>query len=382
MGEAPAIARISWRPFAIPMRAAFSAAHGATTSREGVLVRLEAADGVTSLGEASPLPSYGGGSVAAVVDALPAVSSRLLAGLSHTLVAPESWRWPHAAGTPALPALACAVETALAAMAAARARQPLWRWLCGDAAGAPAPVIPVNGTIGAPTTAGAAIEAAAATAAGYRTLKLKVGIAPEDDARRVSAVRAAIGPDVALRLDANGAWGPVWAPARMAMARDAGVLLVEQPLPPGAGALAGMAALAREFAPVRVAADESCRTAADIEALAGTGLVAIVKPMVSGLAEAVRMLRRARDLGVECIVTTTLDAGVGTAAAMHLAALLPEPRLACGLATLALLEGDVVTGVPEVRHDAVTLPETLGLGVTIDEPALERFATAPWTTIT
>jgi len=60
--------------------------------------------------------------------------------------------------------------------------------------------------------------------------------------------------------------------------------------------------------------------------------------MVTGLREALAMLGLARAEGLRAIVTTTFDSGVGTMLAAHLAALLPEPRPACGLSTLEYLD--------------------------------------------
>src|SRR2546429_3272759 len=68
----------------------------------------------------------------------------------------------------------------------------------------PAGSIPANAAITATDRTGAAREAAGAVEAGFGTVKLKVGVG--DDAGRVAAVRAAVGPDVAIRIDANGAW--------------------------------------------------------------------------------------------------------------------------------------------------------------------------------
>ena len=90
------------------------------------------------------------------------------------------------------------------------------------------------------------------------------------------------------------------------------------------------------------------------------------------------MIREAAARDVPCILTTTFDTGVGTALALHLAALLPEPRPRCGLATLPLLAGDIVLGCPAPEVGALPLPPGPGLGVVLDDDALDRFATGPW----
>src|ERR687895_247889 len=79
-------------------------------------------------------------------------------------------------------------------------RRPVAHLLAAGAAS----LVEVNATIGAEDRAQAAAEAAAAARAGFGCVKVKVGVG--DDAGRLAAVRAAAGPRVAIRVDANGAW--------------------------------------------------------------------------------------------------------------------------------------------------------------------------------
>jgi L-alanine-DL-glutamate epimerase-like enolase superfamily enzyme len=104
----------------------------------------------------------------------------------------------------------------------------------------------------------------------------------------------------------------------------------------------------------------------------------VVKPMASGLEEAVAMMRRARDAGLPAIVTTTFDLAPGTAVAMHLAALVGSPGPACGLGTAAIVAAPLGHGLPGVHRGSLALPETPGLGVEFDDEAIERYAAGPW----
>ena len=125
--------------------------------------------------------------------------------------------------------------------------------------------------------------------------------------------------------------------------------LVEQPV-----ACGDVESLRRVRAAVRtpIAADEDVDSVAAAERVLGAGAaqVLVIKPMVvGGLRPARQIIERAQTQGVSCIVTTTLDAGIGIAAALHLAATLPSPGLACGLATGALLTTDLLTTPLTVR---------------------------------
>ena len=127
--------------------------------------------------------------------------------------------------------------------------------------GWPEPVrdsVPVNVTVPA---VGPERAHAIVTASGCRTAKVKVaepGQSPSDDVARVEAVRDALGPDGAIRVDANAAWDVDTAAARIAELDAVGLEYVEQPC----ATLAELAALRRRI-DVRVAADEVVRRAAD-----------------------------------------------------------------------------------------------------------------------
>ena len=360
------IARVRWRPWRIPLRAPVAG----IAVREGVAVRVETADGAAGVGESAPLPGEGP-DVAAVMARLAAIAPRV-AGRS-----PEEARALLARCDADAPSADVGLETALADLIARSRGASLAAWLAAEA-GLPPPdaaPVPVNALVVAADAEGAAREAAGAVARGFATLKLKVG----RDGERLRAVREAVGPDAAIRIDANGAWGEAEAVAALAAHAVHGVALCEQPVAPGADAAARLARV-RRASPVPMAADESCASVADLRALAAAGAVdaVVVKPLRTGLAGALALLAEARAHGLPRILTTTFDSGIGTALALQLAALAPEPRPACGLATLELLEGDITTGCPAPEGGTMAVPDAPGLGVGIDEAALDRHAVAPW----
>src|SRR3954453_23207078 len=183
----------------LPLRRPLRFAWGALAERELVRVRLRFGPGDAGEGEAAPLEGYDGVPLAAVVAALDAYAAVLAdAGPEDDAASLlEACR----AERP-LPQALAAVDLALWDRAGRRARRPG----AAPLRGGPSHPVAVNALIGAEDRAGAAAEAAAAVAAGFACVKLKVGIG--DDAGRVAAVRAAVGPGVALRIDANGAWEP------------------------------------------------------------------------------------------------------------------------------------------------------------------------------
>jgi O-succinylbenzoate synthase len=188
---------------------------------------------------------------------------------------------------------------------------------------------------------------ATVTRSGCRTAKVKVADHPgslSEDVARVEAVRDALGPGGAVRVDANGAWDVDTAVAAVrALERAAGGLeYVEQPC----RTVEELAAVRRRV-DVRIAADESIRRADDPlrVAVAGAADVAVLK--CAPLGGVRRALRVAEAAGLPCVVSSALETGVGMAAELALAGALPALDLACGLASGALLAADVV---PQPLH--------------------------------
>lgn len=363
------VVHVDWLPFHIPYVAAFTTAHGSDLVRAGAVVRLTLADGRVGLGEASPLPAFGGGTLDDTLAVL-AQFAPLLVG--HSLAEAAALLDQQDMAAPGMSALGCAIDTALLDLDAQVAGVPLAQALEGAAASA----VPANATVGAADTAAACRAAEAAIAAGFGCVKLKVGVAatPAAEVERIAAVRGAIGPQAQLRLDANAAWDVPDAVAIIRAAEEFTLALVEQPV--AAHDLAGMRAV-RAAVRTPIAADEAVsgpEQAARVIA-AGAADVLVVKPMMSGgLRRGRAIIALAHAVGVQTLVTTTIDAGVGVAAALHLAATLPPPLLPCGLATGALLTGDLLEQPISLRNGAIPLPVQPGLGVRLDERQLARHA--------
>lgn len=374
---APRIRRVTWQPFRVPFRRPFVTSTGAVESREGVLIRLETDMGETGIGECSPLPHYNGGSLAEALDSVETVARGLAGRTTRELWDAGVDLLPLSPGTAA--AVRCGFETALADLLARETQLPLYRWLATEAGLTAFPRIPVNGTIDAADPEAAAEEARRLVALGFETLKVKAGTGDAEDVERLRAVREVAGDSVELRIDANGAWSAEHAVEILQQLARFGVALCEQPT--AAGGPGQFAALAhvRAKSSVAIAADESCRTASDVQQLIAAGAVEtiVVKPMAAGLKASLEMMSAARAAGLSVIVTTMLDAGPGTALAMHVAARAGDPPPACGLATLDLLAGTLACGVPSAENGEVMLGTGHGLGITIDEDELERFAAGP-----
>jgi o-succinylbenzoate synthase len=195
---------------------------------------------------------------------------------------------------------------------------------------------------------------------GCRTAKVKVaeaGQAPGEDEARLEAVRDALGHDGLVRVDANGGWSLEEAVRRVpALERAAGGLeYVEQPC----ASVEDLAALRRRVG-VPIAADESIRRAEDPYRVRDLEAADIAVLKVQPLGGVRACLRIAEDIGLPVVVSSAVESSIGIAAGVALAAVLPELPYACGLATVQLLEADVlddsllpVDGALPVRRPAV-----------------------------
>lgn len=363
------IVRVRWDSFQVPFKRDFGTSQGVTQIREGLILRLTTDSGMTGVGEASPLPLFGGGTVDDAARALARIAPWLV---GRTIDEIERSVQALDRRLPGVPAVSCAVDVALGDVLSREQGISLARWLSPAAAD----VVPVNATIAAREDVQAVQQVEDAVRLGFGTLKLKVGMAQTlaAEVERVVRVREAMGRSVRLRLDANGGWTPERAVQVIHAVECYDVELIEQPVP--AHDVAGLAQVRRAVS-IPIAADEAVADEAGARSLldADAADVFIVKPMiVGGLRSARRICELARVAKRGVVVTTTIDGGIGVIAALHLAATLPRPILPCGLATASLLETDLLVQSPVAQQGTMIVPRGPGLGVVVDESELARRA--------
>ncbi len=231
--------------------------------------------------------------------------------------------------------------------------------------------MPVNVTVPAvgPDRAASVVR----DSSGCRTAKVKVaepGQSEADDIARVEAVRDALGPGGAIRVDANGLWDMDTA-VRMVRLLDhaaGGLEYVEQPC----RTVEELAAVRRRL-DVPIAADESIRRADDPLRVARLEAADIAVLKVQPLGGIAACLQIADQIGLPVVVSSALETSVGLAAGLALAAALPELPYACGLGTLALLDGDVTSAPFRVVDGAMAVgrpdPDLTGAVAADDETA-------------
>ncbi|MEK6278423.1 MAG: mandelate racemase/muconate lactonizing enzyme family protein [Actinomycetota bacterium] len=332
-------------PYSLPFREPYLTARGQLERREMILLRVRSAEGIEGLGEAVPLSLRGGASLAEVEG--------------------ELRKWAEDPQTPqagfTLPA-SCAVQTALLDIEARVQGVPAWKAL--GASGAQP--VECNATLAAGEPIRVAERAQEWVEEGFGTFKLKVGV-PKDLAQ-VAGVRRAVGPGAKLRVDANGAWGPAEAVSRLNVMAGEDLELAEQPCE----TLEEMAELRRRTE-VRLAADESVATELDAQRaveLDACDVATVKLSKIGGPREALAIAT-----AIPVYLSSSLDGPVGIAAAAHLSQALRargDAGIAHGLATQRLFAETIAARECELHDGFLHLPDGPGLGVEIDDAALER----------
>jgi L-Ala-D/L-Glu epimerase len=364
------ITHIQWYPYRVPLRRHFTNAHGKMAVREGTIVEVFVEGYLSGIGEIAPMPDFGGETLNEALSALRAITSDLVGqditeALHYLCVQQEAGELPSSA--------TCGLEIALLD-ALGKQQGCSMSALLALPAQEVRPVVPVNAVIGGAQSMAATVQLARdAVAAGFLCLKLKMGNGLYDEVERVYAVRNAIGPAIHLRLDANGAWDFEQARTILTACEPLAIQYVEQPL--RAYDLTGMYQL-RQAVSIPIAADEAVyhlESARRVLAWEAADILIVKPQLAGGLRAGQRIIDEAASYHVPCVVTSTIEAGIGLLGALHLTAALPQVTLACGLATLHLLEDDFVVEELSLQDGALALPPGPGLGVELDRAALAKY---------
>jgi o-succinylbenzoate synthase len=347
-------------PYTLPLRPIVYVQKVPMVQRTGLRVALHFSDGTVGLGEVSPWPGFAG-----CTDVQKELSrgQQLIDTLKQTPLglpaavwgpAPQAARLayaPFAAAVAQMPPLWLqAVQTAVLDALGQLWRAPMAALLAVDYSHK----VPVHCLV---DTAWAAQRA---VAAGYRALKIKVGVnALDEELGRLCAIRSAVGQHIALRLDANGAWPYPVAQRAMRMFASVAPAWLEQPL--AAEDLEGLGRLRRQRA-VPIAVDESITRPDSLNAIlaaqAADGVV--IKPtFVGGPLQAMALAQQAQRAGLHVCITHALDGAIGRAMALHVA-------LALGLTTPCGLGGALPQDIApqaNVEQGFITLPTGAGLGL-------------------
>lgn len=366
----PTIRKIDIHGVAVPLVEAFKTSHGMATTQRSVVVRVHAGDGAVGVGNVDPSPGYSTETVEQDLEALRTILAPVLIGADPTNI-----RRLMATMDAALDGFfeaKAALEMACVDLAARLMGVPVHTYL----GGAVKERCGFNAWIGMLSPDVAAAEARKWQSAGFRSAKVKVGGDVASDAARVHAVRAAVGRDFKIRVDANAGYDTKAAIELVGLIATADLELFEQPGDPDD--LAGMAAVRRvaNKAGIPIMADESVTDHASLIALIKQDAADLVKVKVmkqGGFLKTAQMIATAEAAGISCVIGHGFGLGVNTVAEIMLAA--TARNVIDGIECVGPLKttDDIVTRRIDLSRGSLTIPAGPGLGVALDDTKITQY---------
>lgn len=341
----------------VPLRVPFKTALRSVSSVEDIIVEIHTDTGHVGYGEAPPTGAITGDTTGAIIGALKdhiikTIVGRdvddfenLLQALNKCIVKNTSAK--------------AAVDMALYDLYGQLYNIPVHRMLGGSRR-----KITTDITISVNDPEEMARDTINAIERGYDTLKIKVGVNPDLDIARLTAVREAAGAEPKIRIDANQAWNPKQAVRLLNQMQEKGldIEFVEQPVP---GHDFDGLKFVTERSYVPVMADESVFSTEDavkIMQMGAADLINIKLMKCGGLYQALKIASAAEVYGVECMIGCMLEAKVSVNAAVHLAC-------AKNIITKIDLDGpvlcseDPIIGGAVFNEKEITVSDDPGLGI-------------------
>ncbi len=362
------IERVEIFGVAVPLIGDYAISKGSNSIQKSAIVRITASGGAIGLGNVDPVTGYSEESVEETLAALEKVFAPRVIGLDprniHAVL-----RCTEAAAGHLLDAKA-AIEMACVDLTARSLGVPVHTYL----GGAVRKSVLFNAWIGILPPDEAAAETAGWQKRGFRSAKIKVGGGIEADRDRVRAVREAVGPDFALRIDANAGYDADTSIRLARMMAPYGLQLFEQPVP--AEDIEGMVRVRREAGGIPIMADESVLDHASLIRIIRAGAADIVKVKVmkqGGMLHTRRMIATAEAAGIRCVLGHGFGLGINTMAEIMLAA--TSLNVIDGLECVGPLKtsDDIVTQKLDLGTGSLAVPGGAGLGVTLDPAKIERY---------
>ncbi len=353
--------------FDIPLVEPFKISIGTVYSASNVLVRIITDSGLVGLGEASPFLPITGETQETNITAARHLREMLL---GKDPLAIQSHLREFKPFLHTNPSIVAAFDIAFHDLMGKVAGLPLFRLYGGDRTD-----LETDITTDLDKPEIMANRAKEFVSRGFRTIKVKVGQAPELDEARIKAIREAIGDGPAIRVDANQGWTVPQAIEALRRLEKYRIEFCEQPV--AAGDIEGMAVVRRE-SPIPIMADESLFLPADAVKLIRAGAcdyfnIKVMK--AGGLTNSLRIAHIAEAANIRCMLGCMIETRLALTAAAHVMA-------AADNIVFADLDGftshtvDPIIGGMKLTGGKITLPEQPGLGCDVDPAFLKKLRRA------
>lgn len=348
----------------LPLKRPFRIAIGETLVANNLYVRIHTDGGIYGMGEANPFTAVvsetQGTALAASRDL-----AKLLIGKDPLDI--ESRVAEMRRFTPHNPTVRSAFDMALYDLLGKAAGLPLYALL-----GGPRRVIVTDNTVGIDESEAMVDHALEVKARGFPAVKMKVGTTVEEDVERVKRIRAAIGPDLPIRIDANQGWSLVSAVSALREMEESEIQYCEQPVPAwDHESMRGVRARTR----IPIMADEAVfdeHDAMKLVAMGACDYLNIKLGKSGGIHVALRINAVAEAAGMRCMVGCFVESRLGLTASAHLVSARENITFA-DLDSADMLKEDPVTGgMVYGEGGQIHLSEAPGLGADVDASFLKK----------
>ncbi len=365
------ITQIETIPVLVPINRAraIKGSSGYHTESPFLLIKIHTDEGSIGLGEVSCTPRWSGEDHFTARRLIQTILEPLLAGRNPTHV--EQLTVEINSALPGNAFTKSAIEMALWDLLGKQAGLPLYRLLGGPVR----EFVPTKFSISGLDPAKSAEIAVWAKSQGFRAMKVKVGIDPEEDVSRVRAVREAIGPEIRLGVDANGGWSPRVAIQTIRRLCEFGIFFAEQPVP--ALDVSWLADVRRQVE-VPVMADESVYSLQNAMAIVKAGAADVLSIYVGkgGIGNARKIAAVAEGAGITCTIGSNLELGVASAAMIHLGMStqgIGAEEFPCDILSPFFYEDTLLAEPLPIQAGEARPHEKPGLGVELNEDAVGRY---------
>lgn len=330
-----------------------------------VVVTLHTDTGLTGFGECSPFRSINGESMETCMVVGKELAQSLIGKDPENIESCSSLMDQAYYGNNSIKS---AFDIALYDLAAQNAGLPLYAYLGGDKK----KTMITDYTVSLDEKNKMVSDALKIVANGFQVIKVKLGESLEKDIERIRLIRAAVGNEIPLRIDANQGWDTQTAIAALKAMEPFNIQHCEEPIPrwnfmelP----------VVRSESPIPIMADESCCDHHDAKRLIdlhACDMLNIKLGKSGGFYKALKMVKLAGKAGIKIQIGGFLESRLGFTAAAHLA-LTSDQIIYCDFDTpLMFVEDPVSGGISYSNRGVVTVPETIGLGAWIDESYLKH----------
>jgi L-alanine-DL-glutamate epimerase-like enolase superfamily enzyme len=359
------ITQIEVYKFPVRLKKPFVISLGSFEYAENIVVVIRTSEGVSGFGECSPFMPINGESMETCYVVARYLARALIGKDPENMEACSAWMDQTIFGNSSIKS---AFDIALYDIASQHAQLPLYAFLGGKND----KIMKTDYTVSLNEPEQMVIDAQEIKERGFHVIKVKLGTDPDLDIYRIRAIREQIGSEIPLRLDANQGWNVDSAIRVLNELADCNIQFCEEPIPRWNYT---QLPRIRKASSVMIMADESCCDHHDAKRLIdldATPSFNIKLGKSSGIFKAQKIINLAEKANLQLQIGGFLESRIGFTASAHLA-LTSDTVKFCDFDTpMMFCEDPVSGGIQYGLNGLVSVPETPGLGVSLDSEYLQR----------